>query len=56
MASEPALVSEVSLLDFDDSLGDAADAVRMALIDGRLELDNKGVFTFESTRRAGIDL
>jgi len=39
-----------------DSLGDAADAVRVALIDGRLVLDNTGVFTLESRRRAGLEI
>lgn len=39
-----------------DSLGDAAYAVRMALIDGRLMLDEIGVFTLESTMSAGIEI
>jgi cell wall assembly regulator SMI1 len=39
-----------------DNLSDAAEAIRMALIDGRLVLDSKGVFTLESIGRSGIEL
>lgn len=39
-----------------DSLGDAVDAVRMALTAGRLVLDDAGAFTAESRRRAGIQV
>jgi hypothetical protein len=37
-----------------DTLADAMDAVRMALVDGRLALDSKGIFTFESNQRARL--
>ncbi len=39
-----------------DSLADAADAVRHALIDGRLLLDEKGVFTRASAIGAGLQI
>jgi hypothetical protein len=39
-----------------DSLGAAADAVRLALVDGRLVLDDSGVFTVESRSRDDIQL
>lgn len=39
-----------------DSLGDAAEAVRTALIDGRLMLDETGVFTLESAISAAVEI
>lgn len=39
-----------------DSLADAAGAVRQALADGRLLLDEKGVFTRASTKEAGLQI
>jgi cell wall assembly regulator SMI1 len=39
-----------------DSLADAIEAVRHALVEGRLELDATGVFEFESTMGTGLEL
>ena len=38
------------------NLADAMNAVRLALVEGRLELDAAGAFTYDSSRAAGLEI
>jgi cell wall assembly regulator SMI1 len=39
-----------------DSLAEAMESVREALVDGRLQLDSQGVFTFETNIASGLEI